>query len=92
MKRDPVPPTVDVPLDVALEELAGYEVLLLEKHFNAPLEQLGAAKTLLAVVWAYENRDGKQRSWRDVEKMSLRQLNGYFAEPSVEPDDETGKG
>lgn len=89
--RPAIKPTLDIPLKDALEELTGWEVLAIEKAKRKPIEELGSIGMTIAVVWAYMNRDGQKTSWADVEKMTLRELNGFFAAPSVEPEDEQGK-
>lgn len=90
MTREQIAPTLDIPMDVAAEELTGFEVLAIQKHYKLDLRELGAVRTMIAVVWCYENRR-EAVGWPAVEAMTLRQLSGYFAPGSVEPDDEVGK-
>lgn len=90
------PPTLDIPLTDAVEELTGFEALLLEGRFRKKLEELGGVALTIGVVWAYENRDGKKRTWSSVENMTFGELTGYFAKPpddvdEAEPDSESGK-
>jgi hypothetical protein len=77
-EREPIKPTCPWPLSVAVEELTGWEVIEIEKHFGLPMEKLGGTRILVGVVHAFENRDGNKASWTDIEKMSIRELNGYF--------------
>lgn len=87
-------PVVDLPLSVAVEELTGFEVIAVEKHFAKDFQDLGGFKTLLGTVWVYGNRDGRTMDWKAVKSMTLKQLNGYFvAEPveAVEGQSELGK-
>ena len=88
--RAPIIPTLDIPMNVATEELTGFEVIAAQKHYKQDLREFGAVRTMVAVVWCYENRR-EPTSWQTVEAMTLRALNGYFAEPSKEPDDDVGK-
>jgi len=95
-EREPIKPTLDVPLTHAVEELTGFESLQIERRFNKKLEELGGVGLTIGVVWAYENRDGQKRNWSSVENMTFRELTGYFAaEPEdvneAEPDSEAGK-
>jgi hypothetical protein len=95
--RPPVEPTLDVTLQVAVEEMTGFEVMGIEKRYGRKMEDLGGTALMVGVVWAYENRDGKKTSWVAVEQRTLRELNGYFqpAPDDVnedEPDSEPGKG
>lgn len=92
----PPAPTLDLPLSDAVQELTGFEALTIERRYNAKLEELGGIGLTIGVVWAYENRAGKKRSWASVESMTFKQLTGYFApEPDDvnqdEPDSATGK-
>lgn len=90
---EPTKPIVDIPLGEAMDSLTGFEVIAAAKHYGAnDFTDLGAMRMTIATVWAYENRNGNKRSWVDVEGMSMRDMRGYFAPDSVEPDDETGKG
>lgn len=86
-----VTPTLDVPLDEAVAGLTGWETLEIEKHYKGTIDTLGAIKLTIGTVHAYENRDGNRRSWQSVEAMTLRELQGYFAQPPKEPDGELGK-
>lgn len=91
------PPVVDIPLSDAVQELTGFEALALQKRFNQKLEDMGGIGLTIGVVWAYENRGDKKRSWTSVENMTFRELSSYFApEPEDvvedEPDSEAGKG
>ncbi len=85
---EPVKPTIDMPLDEALQELTGFEVIGSQKHYGDQFEKLGGIRTLCAAVWAWENRTAKV-SWAAVEGRTLRELSGYFAER--DPLDEQGK-
>jgi hypothetical protein len=92
MTRERKPPVVDIPFDVALEELNGFEVIAINKRFKAHLTDIDPLLAMMAVVWAFENRDGKTRSWESVQGMSQREISEYFADPTGDPDDEQGKG
>jgi hypothetical protein len=95
-------PGTEWPLSVAVEEVTGFEILGIQKHFGLDFGDLGAARLLMAVVWALENRSRQGTTtgpvtWFDVESLSLRQLNGYFSAEPVEaeednPSTELGKG
>jgi hypothetical protein len=94
--REPVKPTSELTLTDAVQELTGFEALLVERRFNKKLEELGGTSLTIGVVWAYENRDGNKRAWSSVENMSFRELTGYFTpEPEdpneTEPDSDAGK-
>lgn len=84
-KPEPITPTLDVPLSVAVEELTGYEILGVQKRFGKSMDAMGGAEILLGTVHAYENRGGKTASWQVIEGMTMRQLTGYF---QTEPEDE----
>jgi hypothetical protein len=93
---DATPPTLDVPLTDAVQELTGFEALGIERRFAKKLEELGGISLTIGVVWAYENRGDNKRSWAGVEQMTFRELTGYFApEPDdvdeTEPDSDAGK-
>jgi hypothetical protein len=92
--REPVKPTVALPLREALNDLTGFEVIGIEKHYGRSLEDLGGVRTLCGAVWAYENRDRPKSdpvSWTAVEGWSLRELSGYFAAEDPDPDSDQGK-
>jgi hypothetical protein len=93
--REPITPTLDVGLEVAVEEMTGFEALGIEKRFGRKMEDLGGMALLMGAVWVYENRDGKKASWNAIEAMTLRQLRGYFTESddvvADDPDSESGK-
>jgi hypothetical protein len=93
---EPDAPTLDLPLQAAIEEMTGFEALGIEKRYGRKLEELGGMALTIGVVWVYENRREKT-SWVTVEQRTLRQLNGYFAQPpddinEDEPDSPLGKG
>lgn len=85
-------PVVDLPLDEAIQELTGFEVLEIEKHFGRPMEQLGGTSLLIGAVVVFEKRAGRSPSWQVVKGRSMKQLSQFFADESVDPDDEQGKG
>ena len=80
---EPAKPTIDLPLSEAVESLTGFEVLGIQAHFKATMENLGAIALTIGSVWAWENRTTKT-SWTAVEGRTLKDLNGFFA---PEPDD-----
>ena len=90
-------PTIDLPLSEAVQGLTGFEALGIQKHYGTTFDQLGGIALTIGVVWAYENRGDKKRSWASVEAMTFRELTaGYFApEPDDvnedEPDSDAGK-
>jgi hypothetical protein len=86
-----IKPTIDLPFEEAMQELTGFEILGVQKHFGMDMEKLGGVKTLMGTVWAYENRDGQKTSWINVENLTLRELNGYFAQAEPEPEGGQGK-
>lgn len=96
---EPIKPTLDLPMSVAVEELTGFEIIAIERHFKTKLDELGAIALLVGTVWAYETRAAGKASvpWPSVEGMTLRQLTGYF-EPEPDdvmpddPDSDMGKG
>lgn len=97
MNDKTIEPTLDLPLSAAVEELTGFEVIAIQKHFGTDMAELGAARLVIGVVWVYENRDGRKRDWASVKAMTLRELNGYFQpEPQEavedEPRTDVGKG
>lgn len=82
---EPIKPTLDLPLSVAVEELTGFEVIAIERHYKMKLEELGGIRTLVGAVWAFEQRKSdKPVPWASIEALSMRQLGGYFED---EPDD-----
>jgi hypothetical protein len=90
-------PVCDLPMSVAVEELTGFEVIGIEKHFGVTLDALGGISTMIGAVWAYESRAaGKPVPWASVKAKTLRELTEYFAaEPDdvmpEDPDSELGK-
>lgn len=81
-------------MSAATEELTGYEVLKIQAHFNRDLSDLGTARLLIGVVWAYEcRRRDKIAPWPEIEAMTLKSLSGYFAPEPKDPDaaEELGK-
>lgn len=88
MREQAPPSTLDVPLQAAIEEMTGFEALGIEKHYGRKLEDLSGMSLSIGVVWVYENRRGKV-GWPTIEAMTIRQLNGYFADApdDVDPDD-----
>jgi hypothetical protein len=89
--RERKPPTVDIPLDEALEELTGFEIIAIGKRFKCHVTELDPLLSLSASVWAFENRDGRIRSWESVLAMSQREVVEYFADPAPDPDSDEGK-
>lgn len=85
------PPVVDIPIDLASEELTGFEVLAIGARFRAHLADLDPLVGLAAVVWCFENRDDKVTSWNTIAAWTQRQVADYFADPSEDPDDDQGK-
>ncbi len=83
-------PVVDLPIKEALQELTGFEVIGIQKHYGTLLEKLGGACTLMGAVWAYENRREKT-SWVAVESRSMHALEHYFADNDPDPDSDQGK-
>lgn len=83
-------PVVDIPFEDAIQELTGFEVLAIAKHFGMDFERIGGVRTLLGAVWAYESR-GATTAWSHVESMTLKQLQSYFAKEDSDPTDEAGK-
>jgi hypothetical protein len=82
---------VDIPLSVAAEELLGWEVLAIERHYGAGMENLSGSTLLIGCVWAFSNRTDAKRSWVDVEAMSLKTLGAFFApEPAPASPEEAG--
>jgi len=75
-----IKPSIDLPFDEAIQELTGFEVMAISKHYNAEFEKLGAIKTLMGVVWAFECRTHKTE-WVDIQNRSIRELHGFFAAP-----------
>jgi len=86
-----VKPTADVPLEEAVQELTGFEVLGIQKRFGTDFEKLGGLQALIGTVWALENRQVKT-DWSTVERMTIKQLNGYFPEREPDPEGEQGEG
>ena len=84
-------PIVDMTLGEAVKELTGFEVLAIQKEFSNPMESLSGIESLMGTVWAFEIRNAK-KSWADIKKMTLNELNFYFAErKESDPDSEQGK-
>jgi hypothetical protein len=85
VSREPIKPTVDFPLSEAADELTGFEIIAIEKHYGR-LDTLVLGQLTVGFVWAFENRATK-RTWAEIEAWSMAALNGYFApEPVVEED------
>ena len=82
-------PLVPVPLEEALNDLTGFEVIGIQNHYGTELEKLGGARTLLGAVWAYRNRT-ETTSWHQVESMTMRDLDATFAKRDPDPDSEQG--
>jgi hypothetical protein len=85
-----VVPVVDVPLEEAVKDLTGFEVLEIEKHYKGTMDNLGGTKMLIGTIHAYRNRQEQTASWNAVEAMTLREMTEFFAEPAPEPDGEQG--
>lgn len=93
-------PVVDVPLSEASQDLTGYEVTAIERHWAAGIEDLSGTKMLMGCIWAYEGRrEGKAVSWARVNEMTYRQMSAYFKEepkPKSEgaegAEEDSGKG
>lgn len=82
---------VDLPLSEAIQELTGVEVIGIEKRYGRALEDLGGIRTLCGAVWAYMNRETKTE-WSTVERLTMRELAGFFAAEDPDPDSDQGKG
>ena len=77
--------TLDMPLEEAINDLTGFEVLAIEREFGDRMENLGGIRTLMGTIWAYENRDAK-RPWADVKAMTMKEMQAYFAKKSPDPE------
>lgn len=88
---EPIKPTSELPFEEAIQELTGFEVIGISKHYGVEFEKLGGLRSLMGTVWAFENRTAKT-DWHKIEAMTLRELNGYFPEKDPDPDSDQGKG
>jgi hypothetical protein len=89
MIKEPISPSVDIPLSDAAEELTGAEARTIQQHFREKLENLGSIELTIGLVYTYENRAGNKVGWAAVEGRSIRELSGFFApEPEDASDDE----
>lgn len=84
-----IKPTLDMPLKEAINELTGFEVIGIQKHYGAQFEQLGGIQAICGTVWAFENRTVKTE-WSAIERRTIRELNGYFAERDADPESDQG--
>jgi len=84
-------PVVDIPFAEALQELTGWEMLGIGKRYGQEFNDLGPLKVLMGTIWSYENRTAKTE-WSHVERMTLSQLEGYFAQPDPDPESDQGEG
>lgn len=87
---EPAAPTVDMPFDEAIKELTGFEIIGIQKHYGTEFEKLGGIRSMIGAVWAFENRN-ERLSWAAVEGRTLREISGYFAERSPDPESDQGK-
>lgn len=90
-------PKCAVPMSVATEELTGFEVLGIEKHFGVSLDRIGTISLMIGVIWALESRAASRpASWAAIKNMTIKDMSEYFPpEPDDampdEPDSELGK-
>ena len=91
MTSEEVKPTAEVPLSEAIQDLTGFEVLGIQKRYGVEFEKLGGIQALMGTVWSLENRQVKT-DWSTIERMTLRQLNGYFPDKDPDPESEQGEG
>lgn len=97
MTEPVTPPTLDIPLEDAIQEMTGFELRAIQRRLNMKMEELGRVDLTIGAIFTYENRNGNKRSWASVENMTLKDMSGYFA-PSPQdadpddPDSELGKG
>ncbi|WP_112277148.1 hypothetical protein [Lentzea terrae] len=80
-----------LPLEQSIKGLTGFEVIAAQKRYGMDFEKLGGIRTLVATVWAYENR-AEKTSWQAIEGMTLSELESYFPEPDLDPESDQGKG
>lgn len=74
-----------ITLSEAMDRITAGEVKTIEKIHGKNFEALSGTSLVAALVWAFERRvHGKEFTWADVDKMTMGQLNGYFA---PEPED-----
>lgn len=93
----------DLTMSEAAEMLTIGEIGLIEKrygqHFGS--DEMSAVSQMAGVIWAFERRRvlgaGGKFAWADVDAMTMKDCNDYFAPEPVEadeadPDSESGKG
>jgi hypothetical protein len=85
MTEEQVAPAVDLPISEAYNELTGFETIGILNHYQArDLGEIGAQRLQMGIVWAFANRK-ERTTWSTVERMTIRELDGYFA-----PEDPAG--
>lgn len=92
MTADQTAPEPKLTLSEALDRITAGEVKAIEFQLKTAFEKLSGTAMTSAVVWALERRKGKF-TWADVDRMTMGELNGYFApEPEDVPEELTESG
>jgi hypothetical protein len=87
------PTPIDLPMEVASEELTGFDLIAVEKHWKSPFNSLDPMRMMMSVIYVHANRNGNTATWDDVQSMKLKEMSAFFAPKNAElADEDLGKG
>lgn len=84
-----------IPMSEAAELLTLGEIGVIEKHFGSHFggDDMSPMSMMAGVIWAMERRrPGVKFVWADVDKMTVKQAEAYFAPEPVEVDEDDPEG
>lgn len=87
--------TSELTVEETAESLNGFDEQAIKKTFGAPVGKLGAedpTQFMRALVFVCRRRDGEDdmTAYNAAQTMSMGEVNGYFAEESVESGKDAG--
>lgn len=83
-------PIIDMSFGEASKELTGFDVIEVEKHYHASMENFSGVQILKSTVYALRKRVDPL-SWEDVESLTLSQLKAHFASDEKAEDRDQGE-
>lgn len=75
-----------MPASVASKRLNFGEIVSIEDHFGKQFQDLGPVRTLMGLVWAYENRQAKTSGGKPVSWAAVESIDGEAVEDMFDPE------
>lgn len=87
--------TDKIPMSEAAELLTIGEIGWIEKHYGEHFDpdKMSPMSMMAGIIWAMQRRaPGAKFAWADVDKMTVREAEDYFADEPAEIDEESASG